>query len=392
MVSTLSLLVGLLSLGAAVAQCGAGTAKLTFEVMFDSDPGQTSVDLVNYAGDTLDTITLPITPAANTLVSYSTCVSINTLYKIAVKDSAGNGMSGQGYVSIAINDRLIASISDFSSEAAYYLVADGDDCGNTETRAVVNIRFDGLPAETTWSITNAGTNVPVISQGIVGSDSVRTRNTAALANQFLYIDKCILPGNYAFSITDANGINSPGFYRLFNEYNLLAVGGSQSGTSSTSFIASDTPAPTAAPTKDICDDNQFEKFLDDTGVMQPCIWLLARPNKKELLCSATGDFKDNTPNARDVCEETCEVCTDDCVDNNNVHFPIDGKTGRNCEWVRVRVQFDDAFWRGMLCVPGNPAWENCKETCEDCPVSQAGSLSTPVKSIANTTEGPAPDV
>lgn len=387
MVSNLSLLVSFLALGSAAAvSCGVGQAKLTIDIRYDGNPGQTTVDLVDYSGATITTETLPIAQTANTLISYTPCVSINKLYKVALRDSAGNGLAGQGYASVSVNERLIASISDFGAEAAYYFVADGNECNVGESRAVVNIRYDAFPAETTWSILNTATNGVITSSDSIGTGgSVRDRNVALLANAFLNVDKCIpAPGSFTFAITDADGINSPGFYRFFDGYNLLAVGGAASGTVTTSFTTSDTPAPTPAPTIETCNDAVSEKFMSDEGKLEPCVYLLSRPAKIALLCPADSDFKNLSPNARDVCEETCGKCSDNCPpDDEDAKFAINGKLGRTCEWVRLRLVDNEAFWRMALCMEGMPAWENCNEACNNCPEDVV------VTAVPDTT--PAPD-
>ena len=363
MVSALSLLVSILSLGAAVAQCGTGSAQLSIDVMYDGSAFQTTFEL--------DGVPLPVSQSNSNLIRHSPCVTTNALHKIAIKDV--NGLSGNAYASISINGKLIATIRDFTGKVVYYFFAGPQDCG-LGSRFALNLKYDHSPAETAWSLRKQTGNQVVLSEASLGGDY-------DLANQFLYLDQCVDSTTYTFSITDQNGIDSPGFFRIFNEMTLLDVGGGNqgfTGTVSKTFTVADVNQPTPAPTIDICDDDQFATFPDTNNIeeggmprQEPCIWLLDRPQLIDAYCAAT-----HPSGARNVCEETCGVCTDNCVDNEKARFSLGAfGDGKSCEWVRVRVQANDATNRPLFCNEDTQAWTACPETCENCPTVLSQTLA-----------------
>jgi hypothetical protein len=367
--------------GTAAAQtnCGVNQGKLTVSVKFDGSPGQTSVQLLDVTSNNSPT-NLPIAQLANTLVDYETCVARNRVYKVTARDSGGNGISGGGYVSVSVNDRLIASVGDFGSEASWFFFADGQDCPSGQSRFVFNIKYDNDVAGTQFTLLRNSNN-----NALVSNESLQV--TDALANGYLNLDKCVAIGQaHTFNINKSNGLPT-GFYRAFNEYTLIASSGGPQGfkgSQQTQFTPTIIPvggAPTPAgmpsgptptgPTPSspaACDDNQFGTFLDNTGKAQPCIWL----NDKSRRDTAIPTYcpTSSPSGARFICPETCGVCSDTCNDDDSVSFSVDGQSGRNCVWVRVRIQANDAYWRPRLCVPnsvaGPGAWTNCKETCENC--------------------------
>lgn len=348
MVSKLSLLVIFLTLGATVAQCGTAKTKLGIEVKYDASSSQTTFQL--------DGTTLPVSQQDNQLVSFFRCVDPGTLHKITVKDT--DGLSGSAYASISINDRLIASISEFSSEVVYYFVGDHQVCDTGDARFVLDLKFDSSPVQTLWTLTKTSTNQNLISQTVLG-------DAAVLANQFLTVDKCLDVGPYSFSIVDANGIGSPGFYRVFIESTLLAVGGGDqgfTGTSTTSFIVAEVSAPTVAPTpipsSDPCDDEKLVTiFINSTIGNVRCRWLQTRPDEQPIYCKPG-----QASNAYNICEETCGKCTDTCDDSSVGTFIAINGISRPCSWLA-----DDPVNRQpVYCKPGTTAWTLCKETCDNC--------------------------
>lgn len=346
MLSKLSLLVSFLALDLIVAQCGTSKVKLGIEVKYDGSSSQTTFQL--------DGTTLPVSQQDNQLVSFFRCVDPGTLHKIAVKDA--DGLSGSAYASISINDRLIASISEFTSEVVYYFVGDRQVCDTGDARFVLDLKFDSSPAQTLWTLTKTSTNQNLISQTVVG-------DSAALGNQFLTVDKCLDAGPYSFSIVDGNGISSPGFYRVFIESTLLAVGGGDqgfTGTSTTSFVVASV-TPTAAPTpiasSDPCDDEKLVTFFINATIGNVrCRWLQTRPGEQPIYCKP-----DHPSNAYNICEETCGKCSDACEDSPGT-FVANNGVSRSCYWLA-----DDPVNRQPLyCKPGTTAYTLCEETCDNC--------------------------
>jgi hypothetical protein len=123
-------------------------------------------------------------------------------------------------------------------------------------------------------------------------------------------------------------------------------------------------APTTPPVPQgyFCDDDNTQTFrVDEIDQDQNCIWLAARPDFIKAYCNVSHPSK-----AYDLCEETCGKCVDNCRDTN-AKLEIFFKT-RNCEWLSIRPDLQKIF-----CVPENPAYTLCPETCNTC--DGTGSLA-----------------
>mmetsp|Transcript_21536 Transcript_21536/g.30955 ORF Transcript_21536/g.30955 Transcript_21536/m.30955 type:complete len:453 (+) Transcript_21536:224-1582(+) len=135
------------------------------------------------------------------------------------------------------------------------------------------------------------------------------------------------------------------------------------------YTPSATPSLSTAPTVTsqptyICDDDYVTKFFvdipaddgdgdDDQPIgWKRCIWLQARPQMQALLCKPEHD-------AYHICEELCGKCTDPCEDSLQ-YFHFEGVL-RNCHWLYLRPHKQD-----IGCVTSHPAFELCRETCENC--------------------------
>jgi Right handed beta helix region len=118
-----------------------------------------------------------------------------------------------------------------------------------------------------------------------------------------------------------------------------------------------TEAPTIPPVPEgyLCDDDNSQTFrVDEIAQDQHCIWLAARPDFIKTYCTMSHPSK-----AYDLCAETCGKCVDDCRDTN-ANFDIFSKP-RNCEWLSIRPDVQK-----VVCVPENPAYTLCPETCNTC--------------------------
>lgn len=138
-----------------------------------------------------------------------------------------------------------------------------------------------------------------------------------------------------------------------------------------------TPPPTPVPTLTVtgredptrCDDDMTARFfVASTGRNEPCIWLAARPNEQLSLCA------EGQP-AREVCKETCRVCSDFCFDTN-AKFDYNG-VRRNCLWLSLRTNVINE-----VCVPGNGAFQVCPETCNNPTCDGLANPTTPVPTPA----------
>jgi hypothetical protein len=114
--------------------------------------------------------------------------------------------------------------------------------------------------------------------------------------------------------------------------------------------------PTLSPQlRSSCDDSFFDTFyVEDIKQDQYCIWLRARPEYVAKLCVAG-----HASRARQVCPETCGVCTDSCEDSET-KFDIGGKR-RDCLWLSLRISE-----QVKNCNAKHEAWFHCRETCENC--------------------------
>lgn len=115
------------------------------------------------------------------------------------------------------------------------------------------------------------------------------------------------------------------------------------------------PTPPPAPLGYNCDDDKTKTFLvEEIQELQRCVWLAARPEYMLTYCE-----KGHPSNAYDICEETCGKCVDDCEDTSAT-IEVDGKT-RDCLWLSLRQEM-----QSVLCVPLEPAFALCPETCDVC--------------------------
>eukprot|EP00548_Thalassiothrix_antarctica_P000677 CAMPEP_0194142322 /NCGR_PEP_ID=MMETSP0152-20130528/11606_1 /TAXON_ID=1049557 /ORGANISM="Thalassiothrix antarctica, Strain L6-D1" /LENGTH=368 /DNA_ID=CAMNT_0038841241 /DNA_START=81 /DNA_END=1187 /DNA_ORIENTATION=- len=341
------------------------SAKLTITVKFDNDPDDISVNLEDV--DTQNSNDIELNGVAGETKVVEECISMNKLSKITVRDAGGDGFTDGGYIAIAINDRLIATLSDFGRERTYFVHPDNFVCpgtgADTQLPFVVDIKFDNAPEETTWSLLQ--NDVDLLS-------TLGSFDKSILSNGFLTMTRCILEtGTYSFQIDDTNGIESPGFYRIFSDYNLLGVGGVFEESETTQFtidfsdrsppVGIATQSPTMRPTPAGCYDDFNFRFYSETNDNDnnPCIYLRDRPDYHELHCE--------DPDIAHYCRNTCQTCTSSCADNDNAKFDFEGKSGRDCVYVRVRMTVDIEKFEPRFCAEGSNVTINCPESCKLCP-------------------------
>lgn len=106
----------------------------------------------------------------------------------------------------------------------------------------------------------------------------------------------------------------------------------------------------------ICDDDPTGMFYKSDGeALKTCHWLKSRSNAVKLFyCDDSGS------EASILCPETCGACTDDCEDNAEAVFQVNGED-YTCDWLAGMPP----LWE-FLCIPGESAFEQCKETCNSC--------------------------
>ena len=118
---------------------------------------------------------------------------------------------------------------------------------------------------------------------------------------------------------------------------------------------------------DPCDDDPTTRITVDGEGDQQCIWLAARPEQQQTLCSLN-----HPSNAYNVCVETCGKCTDNgCEDDPATRFDDQNGVSRNCAWLALRPQF-----HATECVFGKVPFFGCQETCDNC-VSTTAPQPTP---------------
>ena len=114
-----------------------------------------------------------------------------------------------------------------------------------------------------------------------------------------------------------------------------------------------TTTPTPIPlTGGFCDDSDFDTFfVKSIGELQRCVWLAARPEFLEEVCSSSTGAA--------TCPELCGVCKDNCDDTDG-KFRV-GDDMRDCLWLRLRPEK-----KLEICLPGSDAERVCPETCDFC--------------------------
>jgi len=354
------------------AQCSGqpNAALVGLKVQYDLNPDETSIEVKTFSGSITTTpINLNAASEVNAYKEANICLGRKTLSEISIKDSGGNGFFGSGYAAVSVNDRLLATVSDFGDEVSYMFYADTVTCNSDEIPFVLDIKYDSSPESTSWTLTDTNSGSVILSNSNVG-------NTNYLANKFLTVTQCVSVNNkvYQFSITNDDGFTAPAFYRIFADYDLIKVGNGFTGTETQEFTldGSTTPIPiTVSPTPvpvpvdpNSCVDNFKARFQGEDGdgnsQMQPCVWLDPddRAVLKETYCQ--------TVDARAACPHTCGVCVDDeCADEQGVKFTLNGRFGYNCGYIRNRLTSNYDRYFNDFCTGGDGA-EKCKKTCRKC--------------------------
>ena len=73
-----------------------------------------------------------------------------------------------------------------------------------------------------------------------------------------------------------------------------------------------------------------------------------------------------------ICEATCGLCNDWCVDDAQAQIFVDFDVVQSCEWLSMRPR-----WISRLCIPGKDAWEYCQDTCNSCPSPSSSPTKAP---------------
>ena len=122
-----------------------------------------------------------------------------------------------------------------------------------------------------------------------------------------------------------------------------------------------TPSPTAAPVSiskappRICDDsrNTF-RLHPDNPTRITCPVLETNAALRKNLCVPSHE-------AYSLCEETCEVCSDNCTDSTKTFYVNNNWKDQNCHWLK-----DQPTWREFMCHPNHEVYRICGETCGSC--------------------------
>lgn len=126
-------------------------------------------------------------------------------------------------------------------------------------------------------------------------------------------------------------------------------------------------AETCGACKDSCRDSATKTFfVTRVWPNQNCRWLEVRPQWQQFLCHPSHP-------ANKICGETCGSCDADysppvpeykadCDDSASGTFLVDAVRGRkNCLWLAK-----NPIWHSRMCVPTEPAFHMCEETCRKC--------------------------
>jgi hypothetical protein len=125
--------------------------------------------------------------------------------------------------------------------------------------------------------------------------------------------------------------------------------------------AYDLCAETCGKCSDDCVDNNFVGF-DYNGTSTTCAIIRKDPSTWDAVCSEENG-------AIDFCRETCNSCPsagdthESCDDSQIQTFGVEGVGNRRCAWLSQPTQ---AVYREAFCVPENPIFHICAETCGKC--------------------------
>lgn len=208
---------------APVPACPADETSLTVRMRFGSGPltNASSILLDNANDDThfLVTNRNENLDFSGREASFGTCFALNLVQEFWV-ELKGHIITDSFFAALDIRSNEVYRTT--SSGGLLYFFEEKVDCGE-QSLFVYEMVSDGFPAEVSWNIRNSDGKVVV-------------SNPFAIQWRADFLSMhCLDAGTYTFTISDPDGIDEPGFYRISSEGQELARGGSFSGNETTSF-------------------------------------------------------------------------------------------------------------------------------------------------------------
>jgi hypothetical protein len=144
---------------------------------------------------------------------------------------------------------------------------------------------------------------------------------------------------------------------------------SSSPSNSPTVVPSSSPSsqPSASPTQD-CTGKDYQGLVavNHRFGNRTCAWISTRKVWKTYLCQEGFE-------AFEQCQETCDSCNaqvqdvsdDGCEDSKKMFYVNDKLPNIRCFWLHHFLE-RSPHWRDRICAPGQPAYDNCPETCGKC--------------------------
>ena len=230
---------------------------VVISITLDNYPEETSWVITNAGGTTVASGGTYGSQPDGSTVTITECLD-EGCYNFTISDAYGDGICcsyGNGSYSVSVDGSVVASGGSFgSSETTNFCVGGGPaptcndgiqngnetgvDCGGPDcapcapscTDVTVSITLDNYPAETSWTITDAGGST-VASGGTYGGQSNGSTVT---------ITECLSDGCYDFTINDSYGDGiccsyGNGSYSVTVNGSSVASGGSFGSSETTNF-------------------------------------------------------------------------------------------------------------------------------------------------------------
>lgn len=209
-------------------------AIVAFEISTDNYPGETTWELT----DDSNLIIASGGPYSgkNTLYTEYMHVNVDGSYTLTISDSYGDGICcgyGQGSYTITLDGVEIARGGNFGSSetTAFNGATTTPSCPSDEVNVTLDILTDNWPQETTWQLTDDGSQASIASGGPYPSQ----KNTLFSED----VSVCV-GNNYTFSIFDSYGDGiccgyGQGSYTVTLDGVQVASGGAFGSSESTTF-------------------------------------------------------------------------------------------------------------------------------------------------------------
>ena len=240
----------------------ASEATVSLDIMMDDEPTNKGF----YIWDYLESAVVhemgdsTLRDFANQRFQKTFCVLKHRPYDLTVVDMAiRGGLHPPGYYSLTVNDQEVMRGNNFPSHQIFHAFsADTTDCGASQQRFGLEIRYDCCSTDITWELRDNQDGRVIVNHDLLhdgGVFHVGAFNT-------LWVDRCLDLSTYTFLILDAkgNGLRGSAYFRLWLDGQEQIVGGGNDGFRSRQSV---TMILASNSTRDETNDDETDH--DDVG-------------------------------------------------------------------------------------------------------------------------------